>query len=1335
MNRYFVVAVALIAFSFASPAVGQTCYTPITSWQATYNMTAVGSGEDKFGVYNWTISHQMQGNPNLPLSGASCSGMGFGGIDANPTATGTANDHGVAPNCGDGSANKFDISGGPAFDEASSLGINLAAGNYTFWDVLNISSTTVVTTCGSGDSQIIPFALMPINTSCTGPITTPVFPLPPTIQTLSQTGATVSGATAYCAPATWTLGFTLTPVYTDDDDCKKDGGSTVGCLNQSLGEDLGLVGTGMHLHYEGSRLTAGGGDGIANADALMIGGWTLNIHHVFNPGSQTLYLGGGGQRNGYQLGVPVPYMGNILLTSGSGDQVYVFSPTGQHLQTVRPFTGALLYQFGYDSANRLVTVTDASGSVTTIKRNGAGQATSIVSAYAQSTVLTMDSNGFLAQIKDPLGKLQSFSNTAGGQIIERTDANGNIYSYTYDDGGHLIKDADPVGGYRALTRTNATAGLGWSVAHATAMGVTSNYQNAVTLPWSENPANPSFAQQQTNIWPTGLKATGSKSIHNGQLVRSVVLPQGESSSETTGPDPIWGLQTPVITTETDTKGALTMNTTGSRVATLATPGNPFSVATETNTQIVNGRTYTTAFTGANLTLVNTTPVNRAVSIVFDSQERVASTQATGLTATALAYTAKGKLASITRGARQTAFTYNPKGFLSAASDPLKHVTKLTYDADGRLLSTTLPDTRVVSRTYDGNGNLLSLTPPGKSAHKFTYTGVDQVASYTPPGGAAETFAYDLDRRITSMVRPGSQTITYDYDTAGRLAEVVLPTGTETFTYNSTTGNIASAIRGSEHVAYAYNGSLLTKSTWSGTVAGNVARVFNNNFWITSQSVNGSSPIPLHYDNDGLLTAAGALTVRRNAANGFITGTTLGVVSDTRTYNAFGELTGYTATVSGAAAYKYQLTLNADSMITAKSETVGGATNTYAYTYDLAGRLTGAARNGVTDTYSYDTNSNRVTGVTSSGTANGTYDTQDRQLTYGATTFAYNPAGDTTSQTSGGMRTAYTYDALGNLTAATLPNATKLTYVIDAENHRVGKTVNGVRASGFLYDDDDRIVAQLNGSNQLVSQFVYATGLGSPDYMIAGTSTYRIIHDAVGSPVMLIDTASGTVAEQITYDEFGNVLSDTNPGFQPFGFAGGLYDQDTRLIRFGARDYNPATGRWTVKDQTLLSGGDTNLYDYAQTDPINHTDSNGLGCPSDDKKKKAKKILKDVAKKVAGDKVKVGPINISTDKPEISVGDSVKVTVDGQTVAEADGSVAVGITPGEAKPGEPLIYVDTDVAIKINLPGGKSITIWENKTHTETLTPEDVSWVVPVIEEHNAKLEKSMCETCSDGVQQ
>jgi len=61
---------------------------------------------------------------------------------------------------------------------------------------------------------------------------------------------------------------------------------------------------------------------------------------------------------------------------------------------------------------------------------------------------------------------------------------------------------------------------------------------------------------------------------------------------------------------------------------------------------------------------------------------------------------------------------------------------------------------------------------------------------------------------------------------------------------------------------------------------------------------------------------------------------------------------------------------------------------------------------------------------------------------------------------------------------------------------------------------------------------------------------------------------------------------------PFGFAGGLYDRDTKLIHFGFREYDPFTGRWTAKDPILFAGGDTNLYGYVLGDPVGGIDPKG-----------------------------------------------------------------------------------------------------------------------------------------------
>jgi len=111
-------------------------------------------------------------------------------------------------------------------------------------------------------------------------------------------------------------------------------------------------------------------------------------------------------------------------------------------------------------------------------------------------------------------------------------------------------------------------------------------------------------------------------------------------------------------------------------------------------------------------------------------------------------------------------------------------------------------------------------------------------------------------------------------------------------------------------------------------------------------------------------------------------------------------------------------------------------------------------------------------------------------------------------------------------------------------------------------------------------------------MTDGT-VYRLITDHLGSVRLVVNAETGEVAERIDYDAFGRVLSDSSPGFQPFGFAGGLYDDDTGLVRFGARDYDAHSGRWTAKDPILFTGGSENLYTYVRSDPVNFLDPLGL----------------------------------------------------------------------------------------------------------------------------------------------
>lgn len=91
---------------------------------------------------------------------------------------------------------------------------------------------------------------------------------------------------------------------------------------------------------------------------------------------------------------------------------------------------------------------------------------------------------------------------------------------------------------------------------------------------------------------------------------------------------------------------------------------------------------------------------------------------------------------------------------------------------------------------------------------------------------------------------------------------------------------------------------------------------------------------------------------------------------------------------------------------------------------------------------------------------------------------------------------------------------------------------------------------------------------------------------------VVNTATGVIIQKIDYDEYGNILSDSNPNFQPFAYAGGLYETQTKLVRFGARDYAAGTGRWTAKDPVGFECGSSNLFAYSNLNPINLKDSKG-----------------------------------------------------------------------------------------------------------------------------------------------
>jgi len=197
---------------------------------------------------------------------------------------------------------------------------------------------------------------------------------------------------------------------------------------------------------------------------------------------------------------------------------------------------------------------------------------------------------------------------------------------------------------------------------------------------------------------------------------------------------------------------------------------------------------------------------------------------------------------------------------------------------------------------------------------------------------------------------------------------------------------------------------------------------------------------------------------------------------------------------------------------------------------------------------------------------GTYDDQDRLLAYGATSYEYTANGELRSKTRGAQTTVYQYDVRGSLLRVDLPDGTVVEYIVDGTGRRVGKKVNGVLVQGPLYRSELQPVAELDGTGAVVGRFVYGTGVNVPEYVVRGANTYRIITDHLGSVRLVVNSSTGEVVQRMEYDSFGVVTRDeVAPGWRrvPFGFAGGLYDPETGLVRFGVRDYDAEVGRWTA----------------------------------------------------------------------------------------------------------------------------------------------------------------------------
>ncbi len=218
-------------------------------------------------------------------------------------------------------------------------------------------------------------------------------------------------------------------------------------------------------------------------------------------------------------------------------------------------------------------------------------------------------------------------------------------------------------------------------------------------------------------------------------------------------------------------------------------------------------------------------------------------------------------------------------------------------------------------------------------------------------------------------------------------------------------------------------------------------------------------------------------------------------------------------------------------------------------------------------------------------------------------YTYDAEGNTLTKTniSTNEQWTYSYDSAHQLTSAVDKNSggtvlQQVTYQYDVFGNRVEAdvTVSGTTTvTKYAYNGSD-VWADLNNSSQLTMRRLYdATDAVFARIDSSGNAAWYLT-DHLGSVRDIESNSTQAILDHLDYDAYGKITNETNSANgDRFKYAAGWFENTTALYHFGARDYDPATGRWREEDPIRFGGGDANLDRYVGNGPTDGTDPSGL----------------------------------------------------------------------------------------------------------------------------------------------
>jgi len=938
------------------------------------------------------------------------------------------------------------------------------------------------------------------------------------------------------------------------------------------------------------------------AKKLGLGGWVPTIWHFYDHKAEKMYLGDGN----FKYVKAILDSGLYRVASSNGNEVYYFDSLGRIVKTKTGLTGSVKYSYNYNDAGNLISIVDSFNRVTKFNYDQSGKITEIVTPTNIRIKLTLV-NGLLTTVENPKNEkyLMEYK-SIDGLLSKFTKPNGVFAQFYYDSDGNLTRDLNSSGQESNLVKTSS------GVKTTTAMGRV-----------FENNYDP-IKKEEIYISPTGLQTTYTNSESETKVENVISITKSNLVN-----DPRFGDQVKNYSTTAINNFGI-KEVVENNVAELLDTSNIFAIDSLTKTVTEGQSVINATYDGITRTHTISTSEGRQIATQVNSLERPILSQVGSTLPTKFNYQNE-LLTSISQSDRKTEFFYNPNNkLLMSVKNAEGQKINFLYDDAQRLKAKQLPDGRVIQYQYDSNNNLVSITPPSRPTHVMNFGANELISSYNPPSliGIANVntqYNYNKDKDLIKVTRPDGEVINYNWNQAtGLLDSITGSFGTISRQYQNE--QLTKIIDQNGLVAnFSYTGKVVTGLSILDSTQREVYSFGRNSSsqfpgLVGSESIkvgNSTQSIDFEYDKDKVLIRAGDLHLEYNSPNGQLVKTTLDNIKEYFTYNKVGEVKSYSAKIvknnKEETIYSYRLDRDKLGRIIKKVERYSDEKEKKhhreknekdsietEYVYDKAGRLIHVHGDRRNSNYVYDQNSNRIHGHAGNEPFNGIYDNQDRLIRFNNTTFSYNANGDMISKAEQVKcdakskkptyeTTSIQYDVFGNL-----KQYGKVSYKIDPLNKRLSRSVNGMLTNMYAYNPEEQMIAELDKDANLSKYFIYGSKNHVPDYFVDNTNTkFKIITDHLGSVRLVVNAQTGEVKEKMNHDEFGKVLTDSNPNYIPFGFAGGIYDSETKLVRFGVRDYDAKVGRWTSKDPIRFDAKDSNLYGYTFNDPINRIDSTGL----------------------------------------------------------------------------------------------------------------------------------------------